>query len=104
MVLACLLHPRYKEKERPLSPETLIQAKAWMREEAEKTPPDPKLADSTSDEGDPKRQRVEDQTHSFLDSLYDTMLTSTSHAQAPEGILEELERYMMEPVIDIKVC
>lgn len=36
--------------------------------------------------------------HSLLDSLCDTMLTSSSNAQAPEGILEELERCMREPV------
>ncbi|XP_065130356.2 zinc finger BED domain-containing protein 4-like [Paramisgurnus dabryanus] len=100
VVLACLLDPRYKE--RPLSAETLTQAKAWLREETEMTPPDPTPTESASEEGDPKRQRVEDQAHSLLDSLYDTMLTSTSHAQAPEGILEELERYMSEPVIDRK--
>lgn len=38
VVLACLLNPCYKE--RPLSPETLTQAKAWLTEEAEKTPHD----------------------------------------------------------------
>lgn len=100
MLLACLLDPRYKEWS--LSPETLTQAKAWLRGEAEKTPPEPTPAESASDEGDPKRQRVEDQPHSLLDSLYDNMLTSTSHPQAPEGILEELERYISEPVIDRK--
>lgn len=50
----------------------------------------------------PKKQKAENQPPSLLDSLYDTMLTSTSHAQEPEGILEELERYMSEPVIDRK--
>lgn len=53
--------------------------------------------------GEPKRLRVDKgQAHSLLDSLYDSMLTSTGQDQAPEGILDELERYMREAVIDRK--
>lgn len=93
VALTCLLDPRYKE--RPLSPETLAQTKAWLTEEAETTPPDRTQADiipAESDlEGDPKRVE-EGQAHSLLDSLYESMVTSTSQDQAPEGILEELER------------
>lgn len=100
VVLTCLLDPH--NKERPLSPETLTQAKAWLREEAEKTPPDTTPAETARDGGGGKRQRVEDQAHSLVDSLYDTMLPLTSHAQAPEGILEELQRYIREPVTDRK--
>ncbi len=60
--LACLLNPRYKE--RPLSPETLAQDKAWLSEEAETTPPAATQADTTpaetasaddNDEGDTRR-------------------------------------------------
>ena len=56
-----------------------------------------------SEESDPKRLRTEDHVPSLLDSLYDTvLLPSTSEAVEPEGIIEELERYFREPVIDRK--
>ena len=101
MVLACLLDPRYKE--RPLSPETLDQAKAWVMEEAQRNPPETQGDTACEEEGDPKRQRVEEgRAHSVLDSLYDSMLSSTTQDEEPEEIIEELERYMREPVIDRK--
>lgn len=98
VVLACLLDPRYKE--RPLLAQTLSQAKAWLTEgEADTTTPET----TGNEKGDPKRQKTEQgQAHSLLDRLYDSMLTSMSQEEAPEGILEELERYMKEPVIDRK--
>ena len=101
VVLACLLDPRYKE--RPLSPETLGQAKAWVMEEAQRNPPETQGDTAWEEERDPKRQRVEEgRAHSVLDSLYDSMLSSTPQDEEPEEIIEELERYMREPVIDRK--
>ena len=48
-----------------------------------------------------QKDRVEKgKAHSILDSLYDSMLSSTT--QEAEEIIEELERYMREPVIDRK--
>ena len=104
VVLACLLDPRYKEW--PLSPETLAQAKAWVTEEAQRNPPETQAdtiqaETACEEEGDPKRQRVgEGKAHSVLDSLYDSMLSSTTLEEEPEKIIDELERYMREPVIE----
>ncbi|XP_030008124.1 zinc finger BED domain-containing protein 4-like [Sphaeramia orbicularis] len=83
VVLACLLDPRYKEC--PLSTKTLAQAKAWLTEDA-----------GIEDEGSPKRKR----TGSLLDSLFDEMLSPSGKEEAPKGILEELDTYLHEPVLD----
>ncbi|RXN34997.1 zinc finger BED domain-containing 1-like protein [Labeo rohita] len=100
VVLACVLDPRYKE--RPLVPEVLVKVKTWLKEAMETSPPD-SATETPSEETDPKRPRTEDQVPSLLDSLYDTvLLPSTSEAVEPEGIIEELERYFREPVIDRK--
>lgn len=100
VVLSCLLGPRYKEC--PIYPETLNNAQTWLTEEAEKHPDTTPVVSTSDDEEDPKRQTVEDQASSLLDNLYDTVLTSTSHAHKPEGILEELGRYIKDPGIDRK--
>lgn len=100
VVLACVLDPRYKQ--RPLVPEILVKVKTWLKEAMETSPPD-SATETPSEETDPKRPRTEDQVPSLLDSLYDTvLLPSTSEAVEPEGIIEELERYFREPVIDRK--
>lgn len=50
-----------------------------------------------NEEGDLRRPTIEEgQAHSLLDSLYDSMLTSTSQDQALQGILEEVEQYMSD--------
>lgn len=78
VVLPCLLDPHYREC--CCLPGTINQADAWLREEAKKTASDTKPAETASDQGDPRRQRVEDQAHRLLHSLDDTMATSNSHA------------------------
>lgn len=90
-----------------MSPETLAQAKALQTEEAGATPPDTTQEDTipakSDEEGEtPKDRGKKGQTHSLLDSLYDSMLDSTSQDEAPEGILKELERYIRKAVIDRK--
>ena len=66
----------------------------------ETSPPD-SATETAPEESNPKR--TEDQVPSLLDLLYDTvLLPSTSEAVEPEGIIEELERYFRELVIDRK--
>lgn len=68
----------------------------------ENSPPD-SATETPSEESDPKRPRTEDQVPSLLDSLYNTvLLPSTSEAVETEGIIEELERYFRETIIDRK--
>ncbi|KAJ8375508.1 hypothetical protein SKAU_G00060880 [Synaphobranchus kaupii] len=109
VVLACILDPRYKD--RPLLQETVNKAKTWLKEESEKvaqaTTTAPATTGSTTapvtttEEGDPKRPRVEEaQSSNLVDSLYDTMLQSESHPEVPEDMDEELNRYLREPVIN----
>ncbi|CAB4065058.1 unnamed protein product [Lepeophtheirus salmonis] len=77
VVLACVLDPRYKE--RPLVPEMLTK------------------------ESKPKRLRAEGQVNSFLETVYNTvLLPSTGEAVEPEGIIEDLQRYLREPLIHRK--
>ena len=93
VVLSCVLDPRYKE--RPLVPEMLTKVKTWLKEAMETSPPD-SATETPPEESDPKR-RTEDQVPSLL-----LLLRSTSETVEPEGIIEELERYFREPVIDRK--
>ena len=114
VLLACILDPRYKQ--RPLSPTATNRAKDWLLEEAEKVNSRPSTTashsteascssgtasaeerSSTSREGPSRSQRL-------LDSLYDDMLLSQDpEPEEPgESLLEELERFWKEPVLDRK--
>ncbi|CAB4068208.1 ATPeV0B [Lepeophtheirus salmonis] len=68
----------------------------------ETSPPD-SATETPSEESDSKRLRIKDQVPSFLDPLYNTvLLPSPGEAVESEGIIEELQRYLREPVIDRK--
>ncbi|XP_028648029.2 zinc finger BED domain-containing protein 4 isoform X1 [Erpetoichthys calabaricus] len=103
VVLACVLDPRFKE--RPLSSETVSKAKIWLRENTSEgvLADDIPLIDLTEEEEeDFQRRTPREESSRLLDSLYKHMLTSPTHEEVPEGIAEELERYLREPVIDRK--
>ncbi|XP_039608399.1 zinc finger BED domain-containing protein 4-like [Polypterus senegalus] len=115
VVLACVLDPRFKE--RPLSNETISKAKIWLRENAsvgvladdiplidltEEEEAEAAEEEEDDDDDDFQRHTPREESSRLLDSLYKHMLTSPTHEEVPEGIAEELERYLREPVIDRK--
>jgi len=92
VVLACVLDPCYKE--RPLVPEILVKVKTWLKEAMETSPPELHLRRPI-----PKGR---EQRTKYPVSWTRCMTLCTSEAVEPEGIIEELERYFREPVIDRK--
>ncbi|CAB4062597.1 unnamed protein product [Lepeophtheirus salmonis] len=99
-ILSCtvVLHVYWKF---PLVPERLTKVKpSWKRLWR---PVHQILPLKLHRRSDSKRLRTEDRGPSFLDSLCNTvLLPSTGEAVEPEGIIEELQRYLREPVIDRK--